>query len=116
MSDSKLSASTDLLGQFLDAAKRDGVTRLIPTHPDDIRAELDAKDAEIERLRKDAERWRFAMRHWRKADMYWHRDAANKPKSICLTVQTSHPSPGGSQIESFFDEAISAEAAARPNA
>ena len=53
--------STDLLGQFLDAAKRDGVTRLIPTHPDDIRAALDAKDAEIDRLRVRLDKALFVL-------------------------------------------------------
>ena len=50
MSEAKQSDSTGLLGQFLDAAKEAGVTRLIPTHPDDIRAALNSKDAEIARL------------------------------------------------------------------
>jgi hypothetical protein len=52
MSEAKQSDSTDLLGQFLEAAKEAGVTRLIPTHPEDIRAALDAKDAEIRQLRQ----------------------------------------------------------------
>jgi len=53
MSEAKQSDSTDLSGQFLEAARRDGVSRMIPPHPDDIRAALDAKDAEIERLQWD---------------------------------------------------------------
>jgi hypothetical protein len=56
MSEANQSDSAGLLGQFLDAAKEAGVTRLIPTHPDDIRAALDAKDAEIARLRAALQR------------------------------------------------------------
>jgi hypothetical protein len=49
--------SPELLGRHLEKTKRGGVTRMVPMHPNDIRAALEAKDAEIERLRADRDSW-----------------------------------------------------------
>jgi hypothetical protein len=92
MSEAKQSDSTDLLGQFLEAAKRDGVTRLIPTHPDDIRAALDAKDAEIERLQAELLALQKDRDVWvRRADKTWHEaHAVATERERCAGIARRH--------------------------
>lgn len=71
-------------------------------------AALQAKDAEIARLKADAGRWSFVRHHWSNAQMRWNNDETNSLKSVTLTIKTAHWTSAADAIESQIDAAIDA--------